>query len=107
MCGFRACCCLGFFGLLTSFRCVNKFWLWYVLVFFSVKNEFFLGFDFEDVTCANCHGYTCKLKYVAIRSFKAIESISLSDVYPYFLFSYFLRIDSVTYIYKYIINLFI
>ena len=74
VCIFGVCwVCLRDFGLLTSFRCVNKFWLWYVLVFFSVKNEFFLGFDFEDVICANFHGHICNQR-IKIRKHKKFQS---------------------------------
>ena len=51
--------CLRVFGLLRSFGFFDKFWLWFVLAFFTIKNEvFFLGFDFGDVICANFR-YIC------------------------------------------------
>ena len=49
----------------------------------NVKNADFLGFDLEDVICANFHGHICnqQVKTRSIRSFKAIGGDSLSEVH--------------------------
>ena len=78
--------CLRVFGLLRSFGFFDKFWLWFVLAFFTIKNEVFFWVLILEMSFAPIFVIFVirESKYAGIRSFKTIEYISLSEVYPNF-----------------------